>query len=206
MQLAESFFGVNILTTKEQLGSRPVFGVSVEIGNKAEVKQAENFEKDFERYNAMFFTSLVGEVHKYLIRLTPIHSGKLRGGWTAFLDKHQIDYTKQIRDTSLYDAWKATNITTEHKYYAFNSQKIEEGKDLSVSEDKLPTMTDVTLLNFVPYKDFLEFGTNKIQGRHFSELARYRGEEHFTKNYEAWFSKLQQAGKIVRPPKVGEIK
>lgn len=204
--MGTTIFGINILTEDEQTaGQSGPFRVSFTIDNIKEVKEAEKFQEKFDKFYKQLYLDLVIEIHKYLIRLTPLHTGKLRGGWTAFLDKHQADYSKQIKDTSLYQIYKSLNITPEYRQYAFSPEAVEKGKSESHLEDKLPVDTDVSIDNQVEYKDYLDYGTTKISPRHFTDLAKYKGELVFEIYFNRWLKTLQEKGAIVPPPKVEEI-
>jgi hypothetical protein len=199
------FFGVNILNESEQIGHRGSFRVSFSIGNPKEVKEAEKLQETFDKYYKKLYFDLVTEIHKYMIRITPAHTGQLRGGWTAFLNKHQIDYTKQMYDTSLYDSFKNGNFTPESKIYQFDSASIEMGKSKASVEDKFPADTDVSISNGVEYKDYMDYGTSKIAGRHFTDLARYKGEFLFEQQFNRWLNKMEKAGAVVPADEVPEI-
>lgn len=202
-------FGVRVPTKseQEQQQSKGIMGlgVTITVDNPNEVKKLEGGFKKLDEYKVSLFKDLVGAIHKYLIRLTPLHTGKLRGGWLAFLDKYQVDYSKQLYDTSLYGAWKKGNKTEAYRSYAPDSAKVEEGKAMSRLEDGLPKETQVYLENTVEYKDAMDFGTSKVQGRHFTDIALYKGEHWFEKYFTQWFDRMSKAGAIVPPPKVEDI-
>jgi hypothetical protein len=197
--------GKLIPTEQEQLSKSGILKFAFVLENPKEaVVMYKQFDK-FPEYYRQLFKSLVVEIHKYLIRITPMHTGKLRGGWTAFLDKYQINYTKQLLDTSLYNIFKRANVTPEYKQYQFNYGEVQKGKASSQLEDKLPMDTDVSIENQVEYKDHLDFGTTRISARHFTEIARYKGELWFTEHFQKWINKMNEAGAIVPPPDVKEI-
>ncbi|TDI97026.1 MAG: hypothetical protein E2O29_01970 [Deltaproteobacteria bacterium] len=201
--MGETVFGVNIKSEAEQR-SRQRSGplkVTLTIENIKETKEIEKSIKRFSKYNLELYRNLVFEIHKYLIRVTPMDTGKLRGGWTAILDKYTIDYSRQIKDTSLYDPFKKSNKTPYHKEYHFSASSVAEGKASSVAEDKTPAVQEIAVDNQVPYKDAMDFG----KGVHFTTRARYAGELWFTKFYGEWLKKMEKEGKVVRPPKVTEI-
>jgi len=56
---------------------------------------------DFTAHFEKFFGDFIFEVHKYLIRVSPIDTGMLRGGWASWLDKNNIDYSRQLYDISI---------------------------------------------------------------------------------------------------------
>lgn len=197
-------FGVYFPDANEQNKGGP-FKVTVTLDNPQEVKEMENFDKNFKRYYVKLFSDLVAETHKYLIRLTPMHTGRLRGGWTAYLDKYQRDYARQLKDTSLYDSFKKQNKTAEHQVYKFDQAEFEKGKSESQLEDKLPNDTDVNLDNKVPYLDAMDYGTTEVPARHFTEQAKYKGELWFQMHFNMWLAEIERAGAIIPPPKVREI-
>jgi len=202
--MSDYLFGIRVPTAEEQLGSGDV-RLTVSVVNPKEVKKIEDSLKKFDEYYRKLYKDLVGACHKYLIRVTPLHTGKLRGGWTAYLDKYQIDYSKQIFDTSLYGTWKKANKTEEYRSYAPDSTKVDEGKAFSHLEDSLPRITDVAIENQVEYKDSMDFGTAKIPGRHFTDIALYKSEHWFEKYFSQWLAQMEKAGLVVPPPEVQEI-
>lgn len=204
--MANIIFGVLVPTAAEQSSNKggPLKYV-VSVDHPEKIKALEGSMKKFDEYYKKLYKDLVGVCHKYLIRITPLHTGKLRGGWTAFLDKHQIDYSKQLFDTSLYSSWKKSNKTPEHREYANDSTKVEEGKALSRLEDSLPSATDVSIDNLVDYRDDMDFGTSKVPGRHFTDQAHYKSEAWFDKYFALWLAKMEKAGAVVPPPAVDDI-
>ena len=204
--MADTIFGIKVYSASETPGFKvgPVrYKVTVE--RPEELKKLENSMKKFDQYYKKLYKDLVAVSHKYLIRVTPIHTGKLRGGWTAFLDKYQIDYSKQLYDTSLYSDWKKANRTEEYRSYAFDSTEVEAGKSFSKLEDALPRTTEVAIENTVEYKDAMDFGTAKVPGRHFTDIALYKAEHWFEKYFTEWMARMEKAGAIVPPPAVDEI-
>jgi hypothetical protein len=191
-------------SASEQAGSGTL-RLSISVANPKQVKDLEKSLAKFGEYYRKLYKDLVGVCHKYLIRVTPLHTGKLRGGWTAYLDKYQIDYSKQIFDTSLYGAWKKGNKTEEYRSYAPDSTQVAEGKAFSQLEDGLPKTTEVAIENTVPYKDAMDFGTGSIPGRHFTDIALYKAEHWFEKYFSQWLARMEKAGAVVPPPEVQEI-
>ena len=182
--MGKTFFGVELLSEQEQAPSGSTLRIFVTLENHEQVKKGEKVEENLKTFYTKFFIQTVGEIHKYLIRLTPIHTGKLRGGWTAFLDKYRIDYSKQIFDTSLYSTFKRANKTEAYRDYAFDQGAVNEGKSSSKLDDQLPDTTDVSISNTVEYSDALDFGTSTIPARHFTTQARYKGEFWFEKQFD----------------------
>ena len=170
------------------------FNVSMSIENQERLQEILEMDKDFIRRAHGLFLDVVFQIHKYLIRLTPLDTGELRGGWTSILNKYNQDYTKQILDKSLYDDWKQSNRSAEGREYHIDPAKIVEGASKSFFED---VQFDVTLFNTVEQGEYMEFGTSNIQGRHFTELARYKGEFWFNVIFEKWFEKIADEGRIV---------
>ena len=204
--MGDVIFGVQIPSASEQLANQSgAIKMAVSVDHPEKVKALEDSMKKFDEYYKKFYKDLVGACHRYLIRLTPLHTGKLRGGWTAFLDKYQIDYSKQLYDTSLYSSWKKANKTPEHREYAPDSSKVEEGKALSHVEDALPQDTVVSIENMVEYKDSMDFGTSQIPGRHFTDQAMYKSAHWFEKYFTLWLAKMEKAGAVVPPPAVEDI-
>ena len=204
--MADLLFGIRVPSASEQIANKTgAMKLVVSVERPEELKRLENSLKKFDEYYKKLYKDLVGVCHKYLIRLTPLHTGKLRGGWTAYLDKYQIDYSKQLYDTSLYSAWKKANKTAEYRSYAPDSTKVEEGKALSRLEDALPQTTEVSIENLVDYKDSMDFGTSVVPGRHFTDQALYKSEHWFDKYFSLWLAKMEKAGAVVPPPVPDEI-
>lgn len=149
----------------------------------------EQFKGELEKT----FTGFVFEVHKYLIRITPIDTGELRGGWTSWLDRNQIDYSRQLFDTSI--AEKAPG-----RDYHITPEGVEEGKQFSQFE--APNPLDITIINDVPYGIFLEMGTSRMAARNFVEQARFKAEFLFEETFNNWFRKIESTDDVVEadPP------
>lgn len=163
------------------------FKVEMSIENEERLDEILRMDQDFVRRAYGLFLDVVFQIHKYLIRLTPLDTGELRGGWTSILSKYNQDFTRQILDKSLYDDWKQTNKTAYSREYHLDPKKILEGASKSFFED---VPFDVTLFNAVEQGEYMEFGTSQVQGRHFTELARYKGEFWFNVIFENWFEKI----------------
>lgn len=179
----------------------PEFVVEMRLENTERLDEILRMDEDFMRRAGGLFLDVVFQIHKYLIRLTPLDTGQLRGGWTSILNKYNQDYTRQIVDSSLYDPWKATNRSEEGRRYHFDLAMVAKGASQSLFED-LPM--DVTVMNMVPHGEHMEFGTSQIQGRHTTELARYKGEFWFNTVFEKWFEKIASEGKISDPGDIGD--
>jgi len=169
-----------------------VFNIFIQIPNPIAWDEFSNLGFLFNAYYPKMFRDCVLETHRYLIRTTPIDTGRLRGGWTAYLDKYQADYAMAFMDTSL----------IETKSSILSSAAIQEGKALSqVAESG----QDVTLTNNVDYGGYVEFGTSRMQGRHFTVRAMYKGEHVIANAFDKWFKECNSAGALVEPKKVEEV-
>ena len=175
-----------------------IFAVRLAILNKDTLEKFETLGTDFDKELEKTFKQLLFDTNKYLIRVTPIDTGELRGGWTSFLDAEQEDYTRQIFDTSL-------AIKARGREYHITPEGIEKGKAFSTWE--LPNPLTFTLINSVPYGFYLEHGTSKMRGRNFLALTRYKAEARFTFIFDKWFQDIARAGKIIpfEPTKAPEI-
>ncbi len=172
------------------------FRVDIQLQNLELLQQWQGYEDEFRRHFQTLFDGFIFETHKYLIRVTPIDTGQLRGGWTAWLDKHSVDYSRQLLDISI--AEKAPG-----RDYHFSPAAIEEGKTYASFE--APHPLDVTIINTVPYGIFLEVGTSKLPARNFVELTRYKAESWMERLFQAWLQKISQADRIVEPDAPEEI-
>ena len=167
---------------------------SIWLENPERLAEWFRIKDDFRAEAKSIYLQAVFEIHKYLIRVSPLDTGELRGGWTGILNKYNQDYSVQIMDTSLYDSWKSTNKTPEGREYHFALDQVMKGASESHFED---TEFDITIINNVPYAEYLESGTSRIQGRHTTELARYKGEFWFNEVFNAWFEQIAKEGKVV---------
>jgi hypothetical protein len=147
-----------------------------------------------ERYKDLFL-QCVFESHRYLIRVTPIITGRLRAGWTSILDKYNQDYTMAFYDTSLVTS-KVENLSAE---------AIAEGKTLSTFQDQYPTQLDITITNQVFYGEYVEWGTNHQEAQYFVDRAMYKAEYILSHNIDAWINDMSNAGKVVEPKPVEEV-
>jgi len=172
------------------------FQATIRIENPEVLRQWLAMGDDFTAHFEKFFGDFIFEVHKYLIRVSPIDTGMLRGGWASWLDKNNIDYSRQLYDTSI--AEKAPG-----RDYHFDPAAVEEGKAYSTFE--APNPLDITILNTVPYGIFLEVGTSKIPARNFVELTRFKAESWAERLFHAWAKKIYDAGEMVAPDTAEEI-
>ncbi|MFA6971828.1 MAG: HK97 gp10 family phage protein [Gallionella sp.] len=145
----------------------------------------------YDKYHRLF-RNAVYEAHRYLIRVTPFDTGRLRAGWTSVLEKYRIDYAMAFIDTSL----------IETRSTVVDPAAIEEGKGLSTMVDQ---PFDVTVTNNVPYAQYVEYGTSKMQGRHFTQKAMYKAEYILAKAFDAWFKQMAEAGDITEPLTLEEV-
>lgn len=171
---------------------------TISLDNPERLEEILNMGIEFEIGARGLFLETVFEIHKYLIRLTPLDTGELRGGWSGILLKYGQDFSQELKDTSLYDDWKQSNKTPYSREYHFSASEFFKGTTESKIEDSQDF--DISIENTVPQGEYLEFGTGKIQGRHTTELATYKGELQFQKAFEEWFEKIATEGKIVAPP------
>src|SRR3989304_2921223 len=172
------------------------FQATIRIENPEVLRQWLAMGDDFTAHFEKFFGDFIFEVHKYLIRVSPIDTGMLRGGWAAWLDKNNVDYSRQLYDISI--AEKAPG-----RDYHFDPAEVERGKTESTFE--APTPPDLTIFNNVPYGYYLEVGTSRISSRNFVELTRFKAESWGERLFEAWMKKIHDAEKIVEPDSPEEI-
>lgn len=183
-----------ILTREDLERAGGAFTVSIVIDNPEVLNLWLSMGDEFVKRAETVFLRYAFQVHKYLIRLSPADTGRLRGGWTALLEKYNQPYARQLFDTSLYDPIKAENKTPYSQDYHWDTTAIEEGRGMSSVQE---TPFNITLQNDVPYGEHQEFGTSLIQGKHFVELAKYKAELWFPVIFDKWFSKISKEGKIV---------
>jgi len=140
----------------------------------------------------LLFKYAVFDTNKYLIRATPLQTGRLRGGWTALLNKYNIDYSAAFMDVTL---------VTGHNE-PLSQEAIREGMALSSYID-----TDflVTLVNDVDYGDYVETGTSKMEGQHFTAKTMYKAELIIKRNLENWFQQCAEKNEIVKPTQMEEV-
>ena len=168
------------------------FSITVTFVNPDQWNTWLNCNVLFLEYYTKLFRQCVYETHKYLIRVTPLQTGRLRAGWTGILNKYNIDYTAAFLDTSLLD----------HAFIKYDQTAIAEGMTMSQFQD---APFDVTLINSVPYAEFVEFGTSKQESQNFTNKARYKGEYIFKKAIDDWFRDMTNQAEIVEPQPVEEV-
>lgn len=177
----------------EPFYERPgIFSMRIEVVEPKKWNDLLVMDKLFIENYAHLFRDAVLQSHKYLIRVTPFETGRLRAGWSAYLEKEREDYSSSFLDTSL--------INSERP--APESTAIQEGKGLSSFQEK---SLDVTVTNSVPYGQYNEYGTSKMAAQNFTSRAFYKAEYIFTKALEAWSKKCSEAGLIVEPDKMADV-
>jgi len=171
------------------------FVVSLDVENPEVLddflRVAEKYPEEYEK----LFRLLSLEVHKYLIRITPMSTGRLRAGWTSFLDAQRADYARQLVDMSLVD-------TAPNKEHKLDPKAVREGK--SYSFFAYPNPLSITLINSVPYGFYVEEGTSKMQGKHFVATTRFKAEAFMTEKIIEWVNRINRTGKLVDPEKIIE--
>lgn len=168
--------------------ARNLFTIKLEILNPEVLEKLDKLGEEFETELEKAFKELVFDINKYLIRVTPVDTGELRGGWTAFLDSQRISYSQQISDTSL-------AIKARGRPFRISPEGVQKGR--ANARYEFPNPLNVTLINAVPHAELLEHGTAHMQGRNFTALARYKGELRFTSTFTEWFNQIAKAGEIV---------
>ena len=158
------------------------FAITLQLENPEILNKLAQMGDEIISRSEKVFNNFIFETHKYLIRITPIDTGELRGGWTAFLDRYGIDYSRQIFDTSI-------AIKAPGREYHIDPTGIEKGKTFSQSD---AAAFDNTITNNVPYGIFLDQGTSRIPAQNFVESAKYKAEFLFEKTYTDWFKKLEE--------------
>lgn len=168
------------------------FSLVIEIEDVKKWNHWIGLDEEFTKHYEKLFIDCVLQAHKYLIRITPFDTGRLRGGWTSYLDNKRKDYSAAFLDTSLIGHGGANQDTGA----------IQEGKTLSTFQEKY---LDVFLSNGVPYASYLETGTSKMAGRHFTSIAKFKAEYIFNSAIELWARECDAAGGIVEPSPLSEV-
>ena len=178
------------------------FKVAVKIENEKRLIEFKNLEPDFTaKMNDLLYT-FIFRIHRYLIKVTPLDTGELRGGWTSILNKYSKDYAAQIFDVTYSDDAKAQNKTLEGRTYHLDYADVIKGASQSEFEEhelKEGQSFDITLINKVIQGEYMEHGTGKIQARNFTANAMSKGEDDFKKLCEQWFGMMAQEEKVVDP-------
>lgn len=189
-------FSASSLLREENPSEGGAFSVRVEVVNPEVLQRWLEMGDDFEKMGVRAYNKFIFEVHKYLIRVTPIDTGELRGGWTSWLDANQQGYSRQIVDIAL-------AIKAEGRDYHISPEGIEAGRKMS--EFSAPTPTDITIINNVPYGFYLEAGTSRIPAQNFVEKAKFKAEFLFGQYFDTWFDKIAKASDIVEADEPQEI-
>lgn len=172
------------------------FEISLE--NPERLEQWLKIKPEFEKEAKALFLQTVFNIHKYLILISPLDTGELRGGWTGILNKYSQDYSAQIGDYTLYDHWKQQNKSVAGREYHFSLDQVLKGAGQSKFEDKV---FDITVINEVVQANIMEneYGTGTTRGRHTTDLARFWGEDTFNRAFNKWFEQIAKEEKIVKP-------
>jgi len=171
------------------------YSLTITFVNPEKWKTFMAMTPDFMEKYAILFKNCVFESHRYLIRVTPIQTGRLRAGWTGILNKYNQDYTRAFADTALLDF-----IAIDGK--PLSQEAIMEGMAMSQFID---SEFNVSLINNVPYSEFVEYGTSKMEGRYFTKQASYKAEYIFEHSMEEWIRQMSIAGEVTNPPEVEEV-
>lgn len=161
----------------------------IKLLNPERYEEMIRTNEDFQREVKGEFLRTVFEIHKFLIRISPVDTGELRGGWAGILAKYGQDYTTPISDPSLYPYWKGHQ---EHMSDIAISLGLSECKIF-----ELPL--DIEIQNEVPQAYYMEVGTSKMQGHPTTDIARFKGEHYFNQVFNEWFDKIAKAEKVVKP-------
>ena len=162
----------NVIEAQQQSPDK-LFQVKFQIVNPEDWNKWGNLTEQFLTQFKPFFKEVVFECHKYLIRCTPMLSGRLRAGLTSILNKYNIDYSAAFMDVTLIDAHNAP----------LDQSAITEGIQLSSFED---TDESVTLINSVPYADYVESGTSIMESRNYTRKAMYKSEHIMLESFNNW--------------------
>lgn len=168
------------------------FSVTISIKEPKQWDMWANVSSIFMDNFKTLFKYAVFDANKYLIRLTPMQSGRLRAGWTALLNKYNIDYSAAFMDVTL----------VEGHNEPLSQEAIMEGMALSSFVD---TENLVTLVNGVPYADYVETGTSRMEGQHFTLKAMYKAELILKRYTEEWFKECSERSEIVSPKQMEEV-
>jgi len=160
-------------TISRYVGGGSEFSLSFIINNPEEWEKAFNMKYNFTSQLADVFKEIVFECHRYLIRVTPMLTGRLRAGWTSYLAKYSQDYTAAFLDVSLVEA----------HIEPLSSLAINEGMLMGYNQE---TPLNVSLYNDVPYGEYVEWGTSVMDPRNFTQKALYKGEFIFGHTLDNW--------------------
>ena len=170
------------------------WNLTITIINPDVWKEFSELSPTFLEYCKVLFKDIVFESHRYLIRVTPMLTGRLRGGWTAILNKYNVDYAAAFMDVSL---------VTGHNE-PLSQEAIKEGMALSQYIDEMDKM-DVTIINGVEYAEYVEFGTSMMEGRYYTTKAMYKAEHIMQQAFSAWFRKMTEQQRVVLPDPIEAV-
>ena len=190
-----SFKEVNQLADSIPKGE---FTVTIRVVNPDKWDRFLDIENAFMAKFKELFMNCVFETHRYLIRITPMRTGRLRGGWVSILDKYNQDYTRAFYDVSL------LHIPSDSPG-VLDAQAIMDGVRNSSFLDLYPDKLDVTLINQVSYGEYVEWGTSKMEGQNFTNRAMYKAEHIIAEAFDKWLKDITNAGDIVEPRPVEEV-
>jgi hypothetical protein len=168
------------------------FSLTITINTPEKWDMWQNVSSIFMENFKTLFRYGVLDSNKYLIRATPMQTGRLRGGWTALLNKYNVDYSAAFMDVTL---------VTGHNE-PLSQEAIREGMALSSYID---TDFMVTLVNGVDYADYVETGTSKMEGQHFTAKTMYKAELIMKKYIEEWAKQCSEKSAIVEPTLMEEV-
>jgi len=176
----------------QYIGGDRHFSLSVTINTPEKWDMWQDVSSIFMDNFKVLFKYAVYDANKYLIRATPMLTGRLRGGWTSFLNAHNVDYSSAFMDVTL--VWGHNE--------PLSPAAINEGMMMSYYQE-----SDflVTLINAVPYVDYVEMGTSKMEGYNFTSKTVYKAEYIIKKYIEDWTAKCSEAGAIIEPEILDEV-
>lgn len=168
------------------------FGLTITINTPENWEKWKNMAPTFLENLQLAFKYAVFDCNKYLIRATPMLTGRLRGGWTALLNKHNIDYSAAFMDVTL---------VTGHNE-PLSEEAIREGMALSSC---IETENLISITNGVDYADYVETGTSRMEGQHFTLKTMYKSELIMANYIRSWAKKCSEKGEIVKPEQQEEV-
>lgn len=167
-----------------------LFSVKIDALNPEVLEQFSELGDEFTSELGNTFKQLLYDANKYLIRVTPVDTGELRGGWTAFLDAERVSYARQMLDTSL-----TIRPARTKKSPRIDPSAVEKGK--RKSRYVFPNSLTWALVNEVPHGFYVEHGTSKTQGQNFTALTRYKAELRARTIFTDWFDAIAREGRVV---------
>jgi len=130
-----------------------------------------------------------------LVVLCSVDTGRARGGFLPFLDKHGISAAAKLRQPSPLQHGATMNL---------NAASVQEGRALgSVVEQPLY----IEVRNAVEYVEYINSGTSRMQGTAFMDRTLVRLVEWFPKLWDAYVDhKLageKMPGRLDNNPEMG---